>query len=496
MVNTETPTPPKVVNAMLDLIPDSVWTDDNATILCPACKDGIFLREATLRILRKKYEQLGPVEFRKQQDALVDHILRHRMFGIAISYRGYRVTKRSLYTCSNKFSDIDNIYFNEEFGRYVQDKSGREVEKQCFHFIENIDEVSKFFEGKGVKNMQFDVIIGNPPYQLSIENTNQREDSLAKAGAIPIYQKFIDMAQKLNPKYVTMIVPSRWYAGGRGLDQFRKSMLSDTRVRILHDFFDSTECFAAVDISGGICYFLWDRDYKGKCTFVSHLSGKESSDIRALSEFGNDKFVRFNEGCSIISKIQQLKEKSLINYVSSQNPFGLGTNFRDFKEKNFSGALRLYAYPKKGWVDKQKIKTNIELISKWKVFIANAYGERGTLPYLVLGKPFVGGPDTVSTATYKILHCFETEKEAVNFVSYVKTKFFRFLVLLLKNTQHAPAKVYSFVPVQDFKEPWDDKKLYKKYKLTEDEIAFIESMVRPMADDEESEPINIDIDDE
>ena len=202
MVNTETPTPPKIVNDMLDLIPESVWLDDNAKILCPACKDGIFLREASLRILRKKYETMGPTEFRKHQNDITDHILRNRMFGIAISYRGYRVTKRSLYTCSDKYSNIDNIFFDESLGRYVKDKDGKEVEKQCFHFIENIDEVSKFFEGKGVKDMQFDVIIGNPPYQIN--------DGGAGASATPIYNNFGDQAKKLNPQYLSMIIPSRW----------------------------------------------------------------------------------------------------------------------------------------------------------------------------------------------------------------------------------------------------------------------------------------------
>lgn len=487
MVNTETPTPPKVVNNMLDLIPENVWLDDNATILCPSCKDGIFLREATLRILRKKYEQLGPVAFRKHQDEIIDHILRHRMFGIAISYRGYRVTKRSLYTCSNKFAGIDNIYFNEDYGRYVQDKSGKEVEKQCFHFIENIDEVSKFFEGKGVKNMHFDVIIGNPPYQTN--------DGGAGASATPIYNDFVDQAKKLNPRYLTMIIPSRWFSGGKGLDAFRNRMLTDKKMSKLVDFFDATDCFPGVDISGGVCYFLCDNNKNKECEVCTVRNGVTSCITRPLLAYGSDSFIRFNEATSIVEKVKSFDEESFEELVSSRKPFGLGTKLNIKKKQTKEDDVQIYAYPDNGFVNRSEIQVNREWINKYKVLMGKAYGERGSFPYWVLGKPKIVTPGTCCSETYLVVAPDNSAKIVQNVSQYIQTRFFRFLVLLKKNTLNAPKGVYKFVPKQDFSKEWTDEKLYKKYNLTKDEIAFIESMVKPM--DKDTEIVdNIDIDNE
>ena len=489
MVNTETATPPKVVNDMLDLIPDSVWMDDNATVLCPACKDGIFLREATLRILRKKYEQMGPVAFRKHQDQIIDHILRHRMFGIAISYRGYRVTKRSLYTCSNKFSNIDNIFFDESLGRYVQDKDGKEVEKQCSHFIENIDEVSKFFEGKGVKNMQFDVIIGNPPYQ---ENDGGGKGS----NATPLYNKFVEQGLALAPKYLSMIIPSRWYAGGRGLDDFRKIMLSDMRIRYLYDFYDATKCFPNIDLSGGVCYFLWDRENPGLCKVTTNNSIIDTSTMdRLLIDKQTNMFIRLNNAISIIEKIRTFKEESFSNLVAVYNPFGLSMTVKPLEQAT-KDTIKLYAYPKHGFVLRDDVKNNNHAIDKYKVFISKAYGERGNFPYLGLGKPFLGEPDSCSSVTYLLINPTDSKQEAENVIKYIKTKFFRFLVLQLKNTQNATSKTFSLVPVQDFTQEWTDEKLYKKYKFNQDEIQLIESMVRPMDTNDNATLNDIDTDDE
>lgn len=484
--NDEVFTPPTIANQMLDMLPADLWSNPDAKFLDPCCKSGVFLREIAKRLIDGLAKKIPDLQER------LNHIYSKQLYGIAITELTSMLSRRSVY-CSKyangKYSICDE--FKNESGNIVFNRTEHTWEngkcKFCGASQAEYDRdealethAYQFIHGNEAFKMKFDVIIGNPPYQLSLENTNQKEDSLAKSGAIPIYQKFIYTAQKLNPRYLTMIIPARWYAGGRGLDDFRRQMLNDSSIRILHDYFDSTECFAGVDISGGICYFLWDRDNKGKCQFVSHMNNNINTATRTLSEFGDDKFVRFNEGCSIITKIQKLKENTLNEFVSGQNPFGFGTNFRNFKDRPFFRALKLYAYPKDGWIEKHQVETNQELISKYKVFIANAYGERGKFPYLVLGKPFVGEPNTVSTATYKILKCFDSKKEAENFISYVKTKFFRFLVLLVKNTQHAPSKVYSFVPMQDFNEEWTDEKLYKKYKLTKDEIAFIESMVRPM----------------
>jgi len=484
--NDEVFTPPALANQMLDMLPADIWENPDATFLDPCCKSGVFLREIAKRLIVGLEPKIPDLQER------LNHIYSKQLFGIAITELTALLSRRSVYcskTANGKYSlcqdfrDTDgNIAFTRTEHTWVAGKC-----KYCGASQSEYDRDAslethayQFIHAEKAFNMKFDVIIGNPPYQLSLEDSRQKEDSLAKSAAIPIYHKFIEQAKKLEPRYLTMIVPSRWFSGGRGLDAFRKEMLTDKHIRILHDFFNSTECFAGVDISGGICYFLRNRDNPGICHFFSHAKGKITESERLLAEFGEDKFVRFNEALPILKKVMNLTKDTLSQFISSQNPFGINTNFRDFKEKPFEGAIKLFAYPTNGYITKEQIHNNLYLVGRWKVFTAKAYGERGDFPYLVLGKPFIGGPDTASTATYRVMHSFNSETEAQNFISYVKTKFFRFLVLLIKNTQDAPTRVYSFVPMQDFNEPWTDEKLYKKYGLTPDEIAFIESMVRPI----------------
>jgi site-specific DNA-methyltransferase (adenine-specific) len=319
--------------------------------------------------------------------------------------------------------------------------------------------------------MKFDVIIGNPPYQLSDGGNN--------ASAKPIYQLFVQQAKKLKPRFLTMIIPSRWFAGGKGLDSFREEMLSDTRIRELHDYFNAVDCFPGIDLSGGVCFFLWDRDNRGDCKIVS-IRGNETSVMeRPLLEKQAASFVRFNEAIGIISKVQSKRFESFANEVSSRKPFGLATNVKVNAQPS-NNSVEIFAYPQNGYVSKVSISKNLDLIEKYKVLISYVYGERGDFPYLVIGKPFVAKPGTCCSETYLLARVCKSKAEAENVKSYMSTRFFRFLVLLLKNTQHATSKVYELVPTQDFSEPWTDEKLYAKYGITEDEIAFIESMIRPM----------------
>ena len=321
--------------------------------------------------------------------------------------------------------------------------------------------------------MTFDVIIGNPPYQLSDGGNN--------ASAIPIYNKFVTQALKLSPRYLTMIIPARWYAGGRGLDDFRSSMLNDNRIKILVDYFDSEECFPGIDLSGGVCYFLWDREFSGEtCEVTTNMHGSRNVMNRPLLELGNDSFIRFNEAVTILRKIQSKGEKSFKEFVSSQKPFGFRTFFKG-KSKPFKDSVVIYAANKEiGYVAFDDITTNKNWVNDYKVYISRVYGERGEFPYLMIGKPFLGEPNTCCTETYIVIGPFSTKKQAENVITYLRTKFLRFLVLLKKNTQDAPARVYQFVPLQDFSKPWTDEELYKKYGLTDEEIQFIESMIRPM----------------
>ena len=320
--------------------------------------------------------------------------------------------------------------------------------------------------------MKFDVIVGNPPYQLN-------DGGGMGTSATPIYHLFVEQAKKLKPRYLTMIIPSRWFSGGKGLDAFRNEMLNDSRLRKIVDYFDSEECFPGVDISGGVCYFLWDRDNPGQSEVVSIRGETKSEMNRPLLESDSDSFVRFNEAISIIRKIKNLKENSIIEIISSRKPFGFGSVVH-IKENETKNSVKIYSYPKSGYVDRKDVSKNQDWVDKKKVYIAKAYGERGSFPYLVLAKPFLGEINSCCSETYLVIGPFSSGKIAKNALSYVQTKFFRLLVLLKKNTQNAPRGVYSFVPIQDFNELWSDEKLYKKYGLSKNEIAFIESMIRPM----------------
>lgn len=257
----------------------------------------------------------------------------------------------------------------------------------------------------------------------------------------------------MNPRFLTMIIPSRWFSGGRGLDQFREQMLRDKRISNITDYFNSEECFPGVDLSGGVCYFLWERDYSGDCKVKSVRNGVSSELYRPLIEPHCDSFIRFNEAVSIIRKVKSFGEKSLIDIVSPSKPYGMRSNFDKYKKENSPMCnIKLFRYGDDGYINIEQVTSNKDSVDKFKVYIAKAYGERGDFPYLVLGKPFIGEPNTCCTETYIYIGTFENDAQAKNLISYIKTKFFRFLVLQKKNTQNASSKVYSYVPIQDFTE--------------------------------------------
>lgn len=477
--NDEVFTPPEIVNQMLDMLPQELFKNPDATFLDPACKTGVFLREIAKRLIKGLEPQFPDLQER------IDHIFHKQLFGIAITELTSLLARRSVY-CSksadgafsvSKFENADgNIRYKKiphswKNGKCVycgasqsEYERGDELETHAYEFI-HTDDLEKIF------NMKFDVIISNPPYQLHTGG--------AQAQAIPLYHKFVTSALKINPRYICMIIPDRWVAGGFGLNDFRTLMLHDKHISHFTDYILASDCFPGVDIPGGVCYFLRDNLYNGNCNVTIKHNNQTSALFRPLLEFDCDVFIKYNEAVAIIQKIKQVKERSVIDCITSQRPFGLPTTFKGMPESNNS--IKVYGRNQTIMcVSKEYVTNNIELIDKYKVFLSAAYGERIDSDLYVIGKPFIGKPNEICTETYIAVAPFVDEAEAKNFISYARTKFFRFLVLLHKPTQHLLKSVYSFVPMQDFSKPWTDEELYVKYNLTQEEIDFIESMIRPM----------------
>ncbi len=477
--NDEVFTPPEIVNQMLDMLPQELFRNPDTTFLDPACKTGVFLREIAKRLIKGLEPQFPDLQER------IDHIFHKQLFGIAITELTSLLSRRGLYCSKYPNSEFSVSRFDTAEGniRYKRIphtwKDGRciycgasqreydrgnELETHAYEFIHTITPEKLF-------DMKFDVIIGNPPYQLS--------DGGNGASAKPIYHLFVEQAKKLKPRYLSMIIPARWYAGGKGLDNFRNNMLTDDRLRIIHDFVNASDCFTGVEIKGGVCYFLWDRDYHGDCTVISHSGNKIISTMsRPLLEKNCDTFIRYNDAIQILHKVQALQEKTFDTIVGARKPFGFATDFRNYaKNVDMAHCIKLYAQKDIGYISRSQVEKNVEWIDLWKVYIPEAIGSGNMETDIV--KPVLGEPQTACTETYVVVSPTTNKAMAENIISYINTKFFHFLLGLKKITQHTTSKTYSFVPMQDFSQPLTDKILYAKYKLTDDEIDFIESAIGP-----------------
>lgn len=483
--NDEVFTPPEIANRMLDLLPKEIWSDSKVKFLDPFCKSGVFLREITKRLLDGLSEEIPDMQER------LDHILHHQVYGMAITELTSLVSRRSLYCSKDASSEYSisrfdeaagNIAFheiphtwNESTGKCIYCGASREVyergedkESHAYQFI-HTDNPKELFN-----NMKFDVIIGNPPYQLS--DGGGRDSS-----AIPLYDKFVIQAMKLSPRYLIMIVPARWYTGGKGLDAFRDKMLNDERLSIIHDFPETKDCFPGLNIRGGICYFKWDSCHQGKSLIVNHVKGEEYSMERSLKEGKVPMLIRYNKAISILRKVQKFNEETFNNIVSSRNPFGLPSNFSGYsKSYSFGNPIKLYRFGENGYILQSQVVKNHQWIDRYKVLVSKASPGGDEYPHSIVSQPIVSEPNSVCTETYLVIKDVDSRTEAENLVSYIKTRFFRFMMSLVKNTQNISKASYTFVPLQDFSHPWTDEMLYRKYKLSSDEIAFIESMIRPM----------------
>ena len=528
--NDEVFTPPELAEEMLDRVAEawagahggaSIWADKSVTFLDPFTKSGVFLREIASRLVDGLEGEFPDLQER------VDHILTRQIFGIGITKLTSLIARRSLYcskwangkhsVASSFKTDSGNIWFEphphtwadatefietaDERGNPVRrGTNGRcrycgasqktldradDLETHAYAFI-HTDDIETWIAELFGADMQFDVIIGNPPYQL--------DDGGYGTSAAPIYQKFVEQAKKLNPRLLSMVIPARWFAGGKGLDEFRESMLQDDRLRSIDDFLSAADVFPGVGLKGGVCFFLWDRDNAGPCRVTTHYKDEDPlTATRRLLEPGADIFIRFNEGLSILKKVVAVETgqsdsialpegKRFDRLVSSRKPFALETTFKGTAVKG-AGDLLVYQNGGTGYFPRSSVSTGKELIDKWKIYVGRAApgtGNRDTYPHRIISTPFIGEPGSISSETYLCIGPFDSKGEAESALSYLTCRVTRLLILLHKPSQDTTRKVYTFVPTQDWTRRWVDQDLYAKYKLSESEISFIEKIIRPM----------------
>ena len=482
--NDEVFTPPNLVNNILDLLPNKIWEDETVTFLDPVSKSGVFLREITKRLDKGLENKIND----KQQR--INHILRNQVFGIGITELTALLSRRSVY-CSkiangkysicDKFEDAQgNIIFNKtnhiwKNGSCIycgasekEYKRSEELETHAYEFIHTKKPEEVF-------NMRFDVIVGNPPYQLDTSGFGKQ--------AKPIYHLFVETAKKINPKYIVMITPSRWFTGGMGLDSFRKEMLSDKRIRKIVDFSNSKDCFPGVSISGGVNYFLWDQGYNGECEVVNIHNEGSFIETRSLQEF--PVFIRQNKAVNIIRKLKLFQaDQSIVNFILPINVFNIPSTFRGKINKE-ANSIKVLHSNGKGFVKKEEIYNGLDYIDQYKVVVSRTISEHAGEPskkgdYKLFAKTFILNPNEICTHSYLVVGSFNNNTEAINFHNYIRTKFVRFCILQVISGIDLSRERFFYVPMQDFTKTWTDEKLYKKYGLIQKEIDFIESMIRPM----------------
>jgi Eco57I restriction-modification methylase len=522
--NDEVFTPPEFANRMLNNMAtvwarsnngEDLWSRSDVTFLDPFTKSGVFLREITARLTEGLASEIPELEKR------VDHILTKQVFGMGITDLTAMLARRSLYCskwangphsiASSFENETGNVWFERTEHAWVggtdwvitHDADGRRIKKftdgrckycganqklldrgqaletHAYAFI-HTDNIKALIAELFGENMQFDVIIGNPPYQMTGGGGGTNDS--------PIYQLFVQQAMRLEPRLLSMVIPSRFMAGGRGLSEFRSEFLGDERVRSLVDYENAQDAFPTVGIGGGICYFLWDRDNPGECECSYHRNGEVvGPHLRKLNEF--DVFVRDKRGVDILHKVVAAEEESFSSLVSGDTPFGLATNFKDYARDVApkEGQVRLYANVGttrvRGALKRSLISKNSHLVDEWKVFLPKTGSGRErerTGVDIVLGPSIVGEPGSVCTQTYLVAGPLGSQVEAESMASYLRTRFARFLVALRKISQDTPRGVYTYVPQQRWDRTWTDTELYEKYGISEEEQGYIESFIKPM----------------
>lgn len=478
--NDEVFTPPEIANQMLDLLPQEIFRDPSKKFLDPACKSGVILRELAKRLI------IGLEEVFPDMDERINHIYQNQLYGIAITELTSLMSRRSLYYTKYPQTKFSISKFNNPEGNIVlnnsehtwndgkciycgasKDSYNREesLETHAYEFIHTL-------KPKEILNMKFDVIISNPPYQLETGGSGRQ--------AKPIYNLFIEQAKKLNPKYLVMIIPSRWFSGGFGLNQFRDTMLNDDRIRIIRDFPNSKDVFNGVDIAGGVCYFLWNRDNRGDCEFSNVIDGKESKEVRKLNEFNT--FVRYNQAVPIIRKVFEIENpvKTLEDVVSPQKPFGLPTNY---KPKESGVPCWFIQRIGKKFVDPNDVIDSGNYLDKWKLLLPKAPIAGQTdfskpVGFYYEGNTRIAAPGECCTESWIVAGAFDTEEEILNYKSYIFTKIVRFLLLQTVVSQDVLRNKFCFIPdLGDYKQEYSDEILRERWEISDEEWDYIDSRI-------------------
>lgn len=482
-------TPPEVANDMLDTLPQDLFSDPNTTFLDPGCKSGVFLREIAKRLLKGLESQYPDLQER------TDHIFKNQLFGISITELTAHLSRRSLY-CSKTangnysvvhFDTVDgNIRYKNTQHRWQNGKCifcgasqkeydrASDLETHAYEWIHTIKPEETF-------KMKFDVIIGNPPYQL---NTVSGDTTNVSKQAKPIYNLFVEQAKKLNPRFLCMIIPSRWFAGGLGLDGFRQAMMEDEHITHLVDYTNAKDCFPQNSISGGVCYFLRERDRKAPCEFTNIKGNVITTESRSLSEF--PVVVRYNSAVDIIRKVRNKAQGFLKDEVSPISPFAIPTKVTGDPIRSNKSNIKLYTSRGEGYINKSVILSNIKYLDKYKIMVSQIGAEHAGEPgkdgrFRVLTSSMrVLEPNEVCTNSYIVIGEYNDPQIAENVLTYLKTKFVRFLVLQAVSSIHISRTSFTFVPIVDFTKTWTDEELYQEFDIAENEIEFINSMIKPM----------------
>ena len=455
-------------------VTNRVFMGQDTRILELNSKSGLYPLYMAYSIWRERcreWERQGFFEVDKmtieEEQLAWDDVIANNIFVVCKTPMAVSITKRTL----TGFRDVKQVN-----ARYYADLV-ETLKTNPESFTKDVVRGQFFWHNKNVeKEMKFNAIVGNPPYQVVNPNDNQNRNA-------PIYHKFIQVAMMLPTNYISMISPARWYFNNILLGDFSEKFVSDTHISYLHDYADATEIFPTVEIKSGVCYFLWDRNHNGKCKIEENLFGKDTVSVRFLKSEYDEGFIRYGNAIPIIKKVKSFGEPSFSSLVSPQNPFGFNTAVKGDSKKN-SDSVIIISKGKSDlqelYIDRSKVSLHKEWIDQIKIITSKA-AEDGILPGKVITKFYIVESGKCCNGTYMVIGPFGNDRvKCDNVISYIKTRLFRFLVGIKKPTQDLKDQTFSLVPMQDFSEPWTDEKLYAKYGITPDEQAYIESLIKPM----------------